>query len=161
VPLGLAETFPVLVTFHLVAMAWVFFRADTIRRAALIVGKIGAYASFSTRKLYSFDKTAGASFLAACLVVGLVVELWGQRAWPVGGRAWARVGSVAVAAWCLGCVYRLLRPILQEPWSLPVPGFLSTGSNSCRVGLIAVLVLCEWLQRGREHPLHIGTWPVP
>lgn len=86
-----------LIFFHLVCVAWVFFRADTFATAAEALGRIGQMLSgglidvYRVRNRLVLDERDLAIFglVAACLVIGHVVgRVWSpyvlvRRAWPI------------------------------------------------------------------------------
>ena len=91
--LGLAR-FPALVhggqvalTFTLVTIAWVFFRAKTVAMAWYILQTIALDTRLSLEQVkmavfaFTDDNTAPAQFLTAVLLIGLLIvtELWGSR----------------------------------------------------------------------------------
>lgn len=91
-PNGLARIPFTILTFVIVCMGWVFFRAKTLSAAAYVLGQM-------------FSRPAGKSLLstgqwrlALCtLAVALAEEYWGVFRRMLAAPGWARVGGMAFA----------------------------------------------------------------
>ena len=69
----------VLLTFHLIAVTWVFFRAKSIGDAWLILKKIGTNLAAMPSLVPAYPFTAEHAFGAAMIVLLLVVEIFDER----------------------------------------------------------------------------------
>jgi len=97
----------ILVTFHLIAVTWIFFRAKSIGDAWTVMRKIGAHAGEFPALLGSYPFTVGDYLGAALIALLLVVELVDERrsifqrlaAAPVAirwGMVYAALGALAI-----------------------------------------------------------------
>ena len=75
----MAAVWQVFVTFQLVSLAWVFFRARTIDDAFCLIGNMGINLNLPVRMLSSQFSTA-LSFVFALVFVGIeLVTYWADR----------------------------------------------------------------------------------
>ncbi|ODT20800.1 MAG: acyltransferase [Kaistia sp. SCN 65-12] len=68
----------ILVTFHLILVSWVFFRADTVTQASTVIRRIGSalpgLPALAPRYPFTVDHAAGAALIALLLTVEILDE---------------------------------------------------------------------------------------
>jgi D-alanyl-lipoteichoic acid acyltransferase DltB (MBOAT superfamily) len=94
----------ILLTFHLIAFAWIFFRAKSLHDAWLVVTKIGSHALELPQLLQHYAFTPDHWLAFALIAALLVIEAIDERrpvlariaAWPVAVRWAACYGAIFV-----------------------------------------------------------------
>ncbi len=101
------KAFRILITFHLIAFSWIFFRARSLADAWTIVRKIGTRAAEIPSLLaaypFTFDHYLGASLIALLVVFETLDE---RRPWTQ--RLAAAPAAVRWGAWYAGLIGLLL-----------------------------------------------------
>ncbi|HEY8048652.1 MAG TPA: MBOAT family O-acyltransferase, partial [Ramlibacter sp.] len=99
----------ILLTFHLIALGWIFFRAKSLHDAWLVLTKIGTHALELPQLLQHYAFTADHQLAFALIAALLVVEAIDERkpilervrAWPVAWR-WTACYSALFVLLVLG-----------------------------------------------------------
>lgn len=76
------------ITFHFVCFAWVFFRAETVERAATLFAQLAAF---------SFDTANLAAPVALIILIGFVSHFLPDRLWEASQKGFIRLPSFAQA----------------------------------------------------------------
>ncbi len=76
---GALTVFRIVLTFHLIAITWVFFRAKSIGDAWLILKRIGARSADIPSLIVNYPFTAEHAFGAAMIALLLLVEIFDER----------------------------------------------------------------------------------
>ncbi len=104
----LLKTFRILITFLLVNVAWVFFRANNMSDALLILGRTFSVAHVGSLNLFHFKVDFFIAFISIALLLliealmeyaGLVVKLQVKTSRPV---KWAILAAVVMSIFVLG-----------------------------------------------------------
>jgi D-alanyl-lipoteichoic acid acyltransferase DltB (MBOAT superfamily) len=97
----------VLLTFHLIAITWVFFRAKSLADAWLVLKKIGTQLWDTPQLLLKFPYTAEHAFGFALIAVLVAIEIVDERR-SIFQRLAAAPAALRWAIWYLGIFALLL-----------------------------------------------------
>lgn len=97
-PAALADSFNVLLTFHLILITWVFFRAASLTDAMTVLSRVTAAAAALPAMLWARIGTGEVLFAIALVVVLLAVEVLDERK-PLWERLAARPVTVRWAVY--------------------------------------------------------------
>lgn len=96
----------ILLTFHLILVSWIFFRAETIPQALTVMRRIGAALPGLPALAPRYPFTADHALGAALIVLLLAVEVLDERR-PIGERLAAAPVALRWSAW-YACIFGLV-----------------------------------------------------